>query len=91
MKILNEQGQVLAVGYFVKKDFIKGKYKETELDIRKKNADMLLQSIDDKYTLWLNKPIEVKGRGIKRYGRTIVVTERVYERLKEAYKIECDF
>lgn len=93
MERRNEQGQVIVKGYFVNKPFIKkGEYKETELDTRKKNADMLLQAIDDKYTLWLNKPVEVKGRGVKRYGeRIIVVTEKVYEKLKATYKIECDF
>lgn len=54
MEILNEQGQVIAKGYYVDAPFIKkGEYKKTELDIRKGNADMLLQAIDDKYTLWL--------------------------------------
>ena len=48
------------------KDAIKkGEYKETSLDVQKKQADMLVVAIDDKYTLWLNKPITVKGRGIK--------------------------
>ena len=38
------------------KDAIKkGEYKETSLDVQKKQADMLVVAIDDKYTLWLNR------------------------------------
>ena len=42
---------------------VRGEYKETSLDAQKKQADMLVIAIDDKYTLWLNKPVTVKGRG----------------------------
>lgn len=51
--------------YFVEdpdKPFIpKGEYKATILDQQKKEADMLLKSIDGSwYTIWLNRGIEIK-------------------------------
>lgn len=71
----------------------KGEYKPTELDSSKKSADILLQSIDGNiYTLWLNRPIEVKGRGLKkRSGNLIEVTENTYCKLIEKYNVICDF
>ena len=74
------------------KDAIKkGEYKETSLDVQKKQADMLVVAIDDKYTLWLNKPIIVKGRGIKKVNeKTIVVTDNAFDKLKTQYSIMFD-
>ena len=74
------------------KDAIKkGEYKETSLDFQKKQADMLVVAIDDKYTLWLNKPITVKGRGIKKVNeKTIVVTDNAFDKLKTQYSIMFD-
>ncbi|GAB6866378.1 MULTISPECIES: hypothetical protein [Bacteroidales] len=74
------------------KDAIKkGEYKETSLDVQKKQADMLVVAIDDKYTLWLNKPITVKGRGIKKVNeKTIVVTDNAFDKLKTQYSIMFD-
>ena len=74
------------------KDAIKkGEYKETSLDVQKKQADMLVVAIDDKYTLWLNKPITVKGRGIKIVNeKTIVVTDNAFDKLKTQYSIMFD-
>lgn len=71
----------------------KGEYKATELDSQKKRADMLLQSIDGNYyTLKLNRPIEVKGRGVKNYGNNVIaVTERIYNQLQQQYRVMCDF
>ena len=73
------------------KDAIKkGEYKETSLDVQKKQADMLVVAID-KYTLWLNKPITVKGRGIKKVNeKTIVVTDNAFDKLKTQYSIMFD-
>jgi hypothetical protein len=69
----------------------KGEYKETSLDVQKKQADMLVVAIDDKYTLWLNKPITVKGRGIKEVDKkTIVVTDKAFDKLKTQYSIMFD-
>ncbi|MCM1216533.1 MAG: hypothetical protein NC209_03975 [Alistipes sp.] len=93
MKTTNEYGT--AIGYMVSKpNFIpKGEYKPAELDEQKKRADMLLQSIDGSYyTLKLNRPIEIKGRGVKKYGNNIIaVTERIYNQLQQQYRVMCDF
>ena len=95
MRKYDENGQLIAEGYFIDEDkFIpRGRYKETELDGRKKDADILLQSIDvNYYTLKTREGLTVNGRGVKVYGNGVIaVTERVYERLKSTYKVECDF
>lgn len=74
------------------KDAIKkGEYKETALDVQKKQADILVVAIDDKYTLWLNRPITVKGRGIKKVNeKMIVVTDNAFDKLKTQYSIMFD-
>ncbi len=74
------------------KDAIKkGEYKETSLDVQKKQADILVIAIDDKYTLWLNKPMTIKGRGIKKVNeKTIVVTDNAFDKLKTQYSIMFD-
>mgnify|MGYP006985860861 FL=1 len=74
------------------KDAIKkGEYKETSLDVQKKQADILVVAIDDKYTLWLNKPVTIKGRGIKKVNeKTIVVTDNAFDKLKTQYSIMFD-
>ena len=74
------------------KDAIKkGEYKETSLDVQKKQADILVVAIYDKYTLWLNKPITIKGRGIKKVNeKTIVVTDNAFDKLKTQYSIMFD-
>lgn len=82
-----------AIGYFTTPKVTKAAYKATELDIAKKSADILLQAIDGRYyTLWLNKEIELKGRGLKeRNGRIAVVTANYYEKLNAKYNILTDF
>lgn len=72
----------------------KGEYKETSVDVQKKNADILVTSIDgDYYTLFLNKNIEISiKRGVKKYSeRLIAVTENVYNKLRGMYNIAMDF
>ena len=70
---------------------VRGEYKETSLDAQKKQADMLVIAIDDKYTLWLNKPVTVKGRGIKRVNeKTIAVTDNAFDKLRAEYNIMFD-
>lgn len=95
MKKYYENGKLVAEGYLIPNpNFIKrGEYKETSLDQQKKQADILVTSIDGNYyTLHLNKPVEVKGRGMKRYSNgDITVTESVYNKLKEKYNVMCDF
>lgn len=95
MERYNEQGELIVKSYFVNEEnFIpRGEYKKTELDQRKRDADILLQSIDGNYyTLKVREGITVNGRGVKRYSNGVIaVTERVYERLKSTYKVECDF
>ena len=52
---------------------------------------MLVIGIDDKYTLWLNKPITLKGRGIKRVDeKIIVVTDNAFDKLQTEYNIMFD-
>ena len=93
MKKYNSNGELVAEGYFTKSDYIKGEYEETELDRQKKQADILLTSIDGNwYSLFLQKTIEIKGRGVKRYDDKVVsVTESVYNKLQAKYNIMCDF
>lgn len=95
MKITDDKGNTLAVCYNVPNPNYRyvGEYKETELDHQKKQADILLTSIEGNwYTLWLQKPIEVKGRGVRRYSDSVVaVTESVYSKLEAKYNIMCDF
>lgn len=93
MRIYNSDGELVAVGYFITSDYIKGEYKETELDRQKKQADILLTAVEGNwYTLFLQKPIEVQGRGVKRYSDNIVVvTESVYNKLQAKYNVMCDF
>lgn len=71
----------------------RGDYRETNLDARKKQADILIQAIDDKYSIYCqNKNIVLSGRGITSYGNgNYAVTESVLNKLKEQYKVECDF
>ena len=72
----------------------KGEYKETSVDAQKKNADILVTSVDgDYYTLFLNKDIEITAkRGVKRYSeKFIAVTESVYNKLMSKYNIAMDF
>ena len=82
-----------ALGYFTTPKVTKSAYKATELDNAKRSADSLLQAIDGNYyTLWLNKEIELKGRGLKELnGRMAVVTENYYEKLKTKYNVLTDF
>lgn len=95
MKKYDSNNNLIAVGYLVHNpNFIpKGEYKETELDRQKKQADILLTSVDGNYyTLRLQKPIEVKGRGVRRYNDNVVaVTESVYNKLQEKYNVMCNF
>lgn len=95
MKKYDSNGNLIAVGYLVHNpNFIpKGEYKETELDRQKKQADILLTSVDGNYyTLRLQTPIEVKGRGVRRYNdNVVVVTESVYNKLQERYNVMCNF
>ena len=51
MKVYDINGNVVAEGYLVPNpNFIpKGEYKETELDYQKKQADMLITSIDGSF------------------------------------------
>ena len=67
------------------KDAIKkGEYKETSLDVQKKQADILVVAIE-------NKPITIKGRGIKKVNeKTIVVTDNAFDKLKTQYSIMFD-
>lgn len=66
---------------------------ETILDQQKKEADMLLKSIDGSwYTIWLNRGIEIKSKRIKHYDNgCISVPESIYYKLKDKYNIMCDF
>lgn len=93
MKHTNAYGT--AIGYLVPNPEFqpKSEYKATELDTKKGNADILLQSIDGNYyTLKLNKDIDIKGRGIKFYdGNVVAVTERIYNTLRTKYNVVCDF
>lgn len=71
----------------------RGEYKETELDHQKKQADILLESIDgDWYTLRLNKEIELKSKRIRNYDNgTIAVSESLFHKLESKYNVMCNF
>ena len=105
MKVYDINGNVVAEGYLVPNpNFIpKGEYKETELDCQKKQADMLITSIDGSFyeislpkstTLRqeINKDIQGYGRNVRRYNENIIhVTEKVLKILQTKYTIMCDF
>lgn len=78
-----------ALGYFTTPKVTRAAYKATELDTAKQSADILLQAIDGNYyTLWLNKEVELNGRGVKeRNGKLVVVTENFYYKLTEKYNV----
>lgn len=82
-----------STGYFTTEAPVRNEYKETLIDIQKKQADMLLTSIDGNwYSLFLNKDIKISGRGVKVHSeKSISVTEKVYDRLKSEYRIDMDF
>lgn len=66
----------------------------TSLDNEKKTADILVTSIDgDYYSLFINNrsiDITIK-RGVKRYNdRCIAVTENVFNKIKNMYKVMFD-
>ena len=71
----------------------RGEYKETELDQQKKQADILLESIDgDWYTIRLNRQIELKSKRIRKYDNgCIAVPESIYYKLKDKYNVMCNF
>lgn len=105
MKKYNKNGELVAEGYLVPNpSFIpKGEYKETELDRQKKQADMLITSIEGSFyeislpkstTLRqkINKDIQGYGRNARRYNEDIIhVTEKVLKILQTKYTIMCDF
>lgn len=105
MKKYNENGELVAEAYLVPNpSFIpKGEYKKTELDCQKKQADMLITSIDGSFyeislpknaTLRqkINKDIQGYGRNVRRYNENIIhVTEKVLKILQTKYTIMCDF
>ncbi|MFK2460173.1 hypothetical protein ACIXQB_06735 [Bacteroides fragilis] len=103
MKVYDINGNVVAEGYLVPNpNFIpKGEYKETELDYQKKQADMLITSIDGSFyeislpknaTLRqkISKDIKGYGRNVRRYNEDIIhVTEKVLKILQTKYTIMC--
>lgn len=86
---------MMVKAYFVDEEkFIpKGEYKETTLDQQKKEADILLKSIDGNwYTIYSNIEIELKNKRIRRYDNgCIAVPESIYNKLKAKYNVMCDF
>lgn len=68
-------------------------YKETELDQQKKQADILLESIDgDWYTLRLNRNVNLKNKRVRQYDNgTIAVPENAFLQLKKQYVVLTDF
>lgn len=94
MKKYNSNGELVAVGYFVKSDYIKkGEYQETELDKYKRSVDFLITSCGSRYEIIFNKPVQFKEtRSIKRIsGNGYLVTEKALESLKKQYTHTCDF
>lgn len=71
----------------------RGEYQETELDRQKKQADILLESIDGNwYTIRLNRQIDLKSKRIRRYDNgCIAVPESMYYKLKSEYNVMCNF
>lgn len=82
-----------AIGYFTTPKVKRAAYQPTELDYAKEAADILLDGIyGNYYSIWLNKDIELKGRGVKEQrGRRAVVTEKYYYKLLEQYDVLTDF
>lgn len=96
MKKYNSNVELVAEGYFIKSDFIKCEYKETELDRYKRSVDFLITSCGNRYEIIFNKPVTLKEtRSIKRIGSNeryaYLVTARGLESLKKQYTHACDF
>lgn len=94
MKRMNSDGEWVVDGYLVPNpNFIVGVYNPTALDEQKKQADILLTSIDGGYySLRVQKQIEITGRGVRQYSNgIIVVPHHIYEKLESRYDIMCDF
>lgn len=94
MRKYNSNGELVAVGYFIKSDYIKkGEYQETELDKYKRSVDFLITSCGSRYEIIFNKPVILKEtRSIKRIsGNGYLVTEKALECLKKQYTHACDF
>lgn len=87
-------GMMATASFVDEEKFIpKGEYKETTLDQQKKEADILLKSIDGNwYTIYSNIEIELKNKRIRRYDNgCIAVPESIYNKLKAKYNVMCDF
>lgn len=71
----------------------RGEYQETELDRQKKQADILLESIDGNwYTIRLNKKIDIKSKRIRNYDNgTIAIPESLFHKLESKYNVMCNF
>lgn len=72
----------------------RGEYQETTIDEQKKNADILITSIDgDYFTIFLNRDLAITSkRGVKKYSeRLYAITESVLNKLKSQYIIATDF
>lgn len=94
MKKYNSNGELIAVGYFIKSDCIqKGEYKETEQDKYKRSVDFLITGCGNRYEIVFNKPVALKEtRSIKRLsGNGYLLTEKALESLKKQYTHACDF
>lgn len=60
----------------------------------KKEADLLLQHTGQRYCLYMNKPLNIKpSRSIevREDINMIYATEKAYDKLKQQYRITCDF
>ena len=56
----------------------RGEYKETELDRQKKEADILVESIDGNwYTIRLNREIEIKSKRIRNYDNGCIAVGHI--------------
>ena len=70
-------------------------YMKTTLDIRKEQADFLIEYANGgSFTIKRqNKNIEVSGRGLKSIYENgmMEVTERLLNKLSSIYKVECNF
>lgn len=90
-----EVNGMMVTAYFIEEEKFmpKGEYKETTLDEQKKEADILLKSIDGNwYTIYSNIEIELKNKQIRRYDNgCIAVPESMYNKLKAKYNVMSDF
>lgn len=58
----------------------------------KRDADLVLFNTGQRFYLYMNRPLNIKpSRSIEVREGVICATKKAYEKLKQQYRITCDF